>query len=174
MEGIARLKSMTGEVVKIFFDLIMQNPGHKSNIYTVANIEIYLDVPPNRPFPDYVLVKLHFLPPPPITFLGVGGHQIILNQRSFIKDEGNYEFQLAYDPMRIVKGRTYYGQLNPMFKICSSFADSISLSSYKQEIEFVLVRNGHKKSLVDPINQTTQFQIDLWASRSKRVRKRIT
>ena len=82
--------------------------------------------------------------------------------------------QLAYDPMRIVKGRTYYGQLNPMFKICSSFADSISLSSYKQEIEFVLVRNGHKKSLVDPINQTTQFQIDLWASRSKRVRKRIT
>lgn len=174
MEGIARLKSMTGEVVKIFFDLIMQNPGHKSNIYSVANIEIYLDVPPNRPFPDYVLVKLHFLPPPPITFLGVGGHQIILDQRSFIKDEGNYEFQLAYDPMRIVKGRTYYGQLNPMFKICSSFADSISLSSYKQEIEFVLVRNGHKKSLVDPINQTTQFQIDLWASRSKRVRKRIT
>ena len=63
MEGIARLKSMTGEVVKICFDLIMQNPGHKSNIYSVANIEIYLDVPPNRPFPDYVLVKLHFLPP---------------------------------------------------------------------------------------------------------------
>jgi len=61
-----------------------------------------------------------------------------------------------------------------MFKICSSFADSISLSSYKQEIEFVLVRNGHKKTLVDPINQTTQFQIDLWASRSKWISKRIT
>ena len=35
MEGIARLKSMTGETVKICFDLIMQNPGHKSNIYIV-------------------------------------------------------------------------------------------------------------------------------------------
>ena len=31
----------------------------------------------------------------------------------------------------------------------------------RQEIEFVLIRDGHEEALVDPINQSTRFQIDL-------------
>jgi hypothetical protein len=141
--NVARLKAVTGESVEVHFSIdpyavgttiagqrIWSTPG-SGGAWAIAatDIQVSLDVPPDRPLPDRVLVKTH----------------------------ADHEFQSALEP---TGGRSYSGQLNGRILIRSGSHGEVY--PMRQEIEFVLIRDGHEEALVDPINQSTRFQIDLY------------
>jgi hypothetical protein len=141
--NIARLKAVTGESVEIHFSIdpyaggvtingqrYMSTPGGGGTwAIDATDIRVSLDVPPNRPLPDRVLVKMH----------------------------ADREFQSALERQQ---DRCYSGQLGG--SICIRSGSRGQVFPEKQEVEFVLIRGGHEETLVDPINQSTRFQIDLY------------
>ena len=141
--GVARLKAMTGESVEIQFSTdpfvrgttFISAPGSAGARSTKAtDIRVSLDVPPDRSLPDRVLVKLHAEP-----------------------EEGlDREFQLILEP---TGERSYSGQLGRRLLIMS--AGQGRVYSRQQAIEFVLIQGPYQETLVDPINLTTQFQVNL-------------
>jgi hypothetical protein len=141
--GVARLKAVTGESVEIRFSIDpyvrgttwIATPGSGGTRSTKAtDIRVSLDVPPDRPLPDRVLVTLHAEP-----------------------EEGpDREFQLTLEP---TGERSYSGQIDCRLRIMSGGHGE--MYSRQQAIEFVLIRGPHRETLVDPINRTTRFQINL-------------
>jgi hypothetical protein len=141
--GVARLTAVTGESVEIRFSTdpyvrgttFVSTPGSGGARSTKAtDIRVSLEVPPDRPLPDRVLVKLHA-----------------------DSEEGpDREFQLALEP---TGERSYSGRLDQRLLIM--WGGHGQVNSREQTLEFVLLQGGRQETLVDPMNQTTRFQINL-------------
>jgi hypothetical protein len=139
----ANLKSVTGESVEIHFSVdpyvrgtnFIATPGSGGARSTKAtDIQVSLVVPPDRPLPDHVLFKLQAEP-----------------------EEGpDREFPVTLEP---TGERTYSGRLDRRLIIMSGGHGRIA--SRQQVVEIVLMRSGHEEDLVDPMNGTPRFQINL-------------
>jgi hypothetical protein len=138
--GIARLKAMTGELVDIRFATYFSGtPGGGGVASTKAtDIHISLTVPPDRPHPDSVLVKLH-------------AEDLYGTDR---------EFHVTLEP---TGERSYSGQLDDHLVIMTT-GPGRPPRSKEQGIEVVLIRGADSENLIDPVNGTQRFQVNLdWA-----------
>lgn len=138
--GTARLKALTGELIDIRFRTYFSGtPGGGGVASTkAADVRVSLTVPPDRPHPDLVLVKLHA-------------------EDLYGRDR---EFHVMLEP---AGERSYSGQLDDHLVIMTT-EPGRPPQSKEQGIEAMLIRDSGCKSLVDPINGSLRFQVNLdWA-----------
>ena len=135
--GTARLKAITGELVEIRFATYWSGtPGGGGVASTKAtDTRVSLIVPPDRPLPDTVLVKLH-------------AEDIYGAYR---------EFHLTLEP---TGERSYSGQLEAPIVIVTT-SPGRSPRSKEQGVEVVLMRGKGSENLIDPVNGTQRFQVNL-------------
>jgi hypothetical protein len=138
--GTARLKARTGESFEIRFATFWSGtPGGGGVASTKAtDIRISLIVPPDHPLPDSVLVKLH-------------AEDIFGAYR---------EFHVTLEPSG---EQSYSGQLDDQLVIVTT-SPGHAPQSKEQRIEVLLIRGAGSESLIDPVNGTQRFQVNLdWA-----------
>ena len=138
--GTARLKARTGESVTIRFATYWSGtPGGGGVASTKAtDIRIALSVPRDRPLPDSGLVKVH-------------AEDI----------SGAYrEFHVTLEPSG---EHSYAGHLDDQLVIVTT-SPGHAPQSKEQRIEILLIRGASSESLIDPVNGTHRFQVNLdWA-----------
>jgi hypothetical protein len=138
--GIARLKAMTGELVDLRFATYFSGtPGGGGVASTKAtDLHISLTVPPDRPHPDSVLVKLH-------------AEDLYGTERAF---------HVTLEP---TGERSYAGPLDDHLVIMTT-GPGRPPRSKEQGVEVVLIRGADRENLIDPVNGTHRFQVNLdWA-----------
>jgi hypothetical protein len=138
--GIARLKALTGELIDVRFRTYFSGtPGGGGVASTkAADVRVSLTVPPDRPHPDLVLVKLHA-------------------EDLYGRDR---EFHVTLEP---TGERSYSGQLDDHLVIMTT-GPGRPPQSKEQGIEAMLIRGADCENLVDPINGSLRFQVNLdWA-----------
>lgn len=135
--GTARLTATSRESAEIQFSpSLISTPGSGGSWSLRATaINVSINVPTDRPLPDRFLVKLYA--------------QDTNAKRT--------EFLLV---LEAGEQRSYSAQLNRDVDIRSGSHGMIF--PQQQVVELVLVRDEHEEFLVDPINWTTRFQIDLY------------
>jgi hypothetical protein len=135
--GTARLAATSRESAEIQFSPgLTSTPGSGGSWSLKATaIGVSINVPTDRPLPDRVLAKLY----------------------AQGEDGKRTEFLLV---LEAGEQRSYSGQLDRDIVIRSGSHGMIF--PQQQAVELVLVRNEHEEFLVDPINWTTRFQIDLY------------
>jgi len=138
--GIARLKAGTGELIDVRFRTYFRGtPGGGGVASTkAADVRVSLIVPPDRPHPDLVLVKLH----------------------AEDLDGRDREFHVTLEP---TGERSYSGQLDDHLVIMTT-GPGRPPQSKEQGIELMLIRGADCENLVDPMNGSQRFQVKLdWA-----------
>jgi hypothetical protein len=138
--GIARLKALTGELVDIRFATYFSGtPGGGGVASTKAtDLHISLTVPPDRPHPDAGLVTLH-------------AENLYGTDRAF---------HVTVEP---TGERSYAGSLDDHLVIMTTEPGQ-PLRSKEQGIEVMLIRGTDCETLIDPVNGTQRFQVNLdWA-----------
>jgi hypothetical protein len=138
--GIARLKAVTGELIDVRFRTYFSGtPGGGGVASTkAADVHVFLSVPVDRPYPDLALVKLRA-------------------EDLYGRDR---EFHVMLEP---TGERSYSGQLDDQLVIMTT-EPGRPPQSKEQGIELLLIRGGDCENLIDPINGSRRFQVDLdWA-----------
>jgi hypothetical protein len=136
--SLARLTASTGESITIQFSAAFLSTPGSGGAWSLrtSDIRVSLDVPADRPLPRRVLVRLQARP-----------------------DGSDWRRELEF-ALESTGERSYSGQLDGKVLIRSGAHGQER--SEKQEIEFVLIRSSSEEALIDPINQSTRFQIDLF------------
>ena len=138
--GIARLKAVTGELIDVRFRTYFSGtPGGGGVASTkAADVRVSLTVPSDRPPPDLALVRLHA--------------------------EDLYGTDREFHVMLELSGeRSYSGQLDDHLVIMTT-GPGRPPQSKEQGIEAMLIRRADCENLVDPVNGSLRFQVNLdWA-----------
>lgn len=141
--GIARLQGATGESVEIRFstdpyvkgtNFIAIPGGGGARSTKATEIRVTVRVPPTRPLPDRVVVRLHAEP----------------------EEGSDREFHLVLEP---TGERAFSGQLNHRLVIMTGSEGRTR--SREQTVEVVLIRGTSEENLIDPANGTPRFQVNL-------------
>jgi hypothetical protein len=138
--GIARLKAVTGELIDVRFRTFFSGTPGGGGVGSTkaADVRVSLTVPPDRPHPDSVLVRLH-------------AEDLFGTHR---------EFHVTLEP---TGERSYSGQLDDNLVIMTTGPGSPPQSK-EQGIALMLIRGAERENLVDPINGSQWFQVNLdWA-----------